>query len=162
MRVVNASPLIHLARVSLLELLRGASPPEEVVVPEAVYDEVMRGAGYDASAHLVEDATNDWLFIVPTPPPDPLIDRSRIDAGEIAVLSVALASQGASVVLDDLAARIEADRLNIPRTGTLRLLIDGKQLGIIPSVRPFLEHLRSRGMRLSDAIFLEDLNQAGE
>ena len=162
MRVVNASPLIHLARVSLLELLRGSGPADQVVVPEVVYDEVMRGVLYDVSARLVENATNSWLDIVPTPPPNPLIDRSRIDVGEIAVLSVALASPGASVVLDDLAARTEADRLNIPKTGTLRLLIDAKKLGTIASVRTILEHLRSRGMRLSDAVFREVLNQARE
>lgn len=162
MRVVNASPLIHLARVSLLELLRGSGPDEEVVVPEVVYAEVVRGVVYDPSTRLVEEATNDWLAIVPTPPPDPSIDRARIDAGEIAVLSVALASRGATVVLDDLAARREADRLAIPKTGTLRLLLDAKQLGIIPSVRTILEHLRGMGMRLSDAVYREVLNQAGE
>jgi uncharacterized protein len=162
MRVVIASPLIHLARVSLLELLRGPGPAVEVVVPEVVYDEVMRGAWYDPSARLVEQATNDWLIIVPTPPPGPLIDRTRIDVGETAVLSVALASQGATVVLDDLAARAEADRLKIPKTGTLGLLIEAKQLGLIPSVRIILEYLRSMGMRLSDAVYREVLNQAGE
>ena len=36
MRVVNASPLIHLARVSLLELLRGPHSSVPVVVPSIV------------------------------------------------------------------------------------------------------------------------------
>ncbi len=39
MRVVNASPLIHLARVSLLELLPGAEGAIEITVPAIVLDE---------------------------------------------------------------------------------------------------------------------------
>jgi hypothetical protein len=47
MRVLNASPLIHLARVSLLELLREPrSAVATVVVPTVVFEEVMRGASF--------------------------------------------------------------------------------------------------------------------
>ena len=67
----------------------------------------------------------DWLTIVGPPlsvcPPHPGIDLGRIDTGEIAVLTVALANPGATVVLDDLAARGEADRLGIPKIGGGRL-----------------------------------------
>ena len=121
MRVVNASPLIHLARVSLLELLRGPNQGIAVTVPSVVLDEVLRGAQHDPTAGLVEAAARDWLTVVPTPTPHPDINRARIDAGEIAVLSVARLAHGSTVVLDDRAARAEADRLGIPKTGTLRL-----------------------------------------
>jgi hypothetical protein len=70
MRVVNASPLIHLARVFLLELLRDPRHGvATVVVPTIVFEEVIRGAGHDPTAGLVDQATRDWLTIVPTPPP---------------------------------------------------------------------------------------------
>src|SRR5947209_16342509 len=99
MRVVNASPLIHLARVSLLELLRGPDRGIEVTVPAVVLDEVLRGAGYDPSAGLVEAASRDWLTVVPTPGPHPDINMARIDDGEIAVLSIARSRPGSTVVL---------------------------------------------------------------
>jgi len=54
MRVVNASPLIHLARVSLLDVLRGPRPNVAVVVPSVLVQEVMRGARHDPSTVLVE------------------------------------------------------------------------------------------------------------
>ena len=109
-RVVNASRLIHLSRLSLLELLREPGQSVDVAVPSIVFDEVMRGASYDPTAVLVEVATHDWLTIVPAPPPHPNINQAKIDAGEIAVLSIALITPGSSVVLDDRAARTEADR----------------------------------------------------
>jgi uncharacterized protein len=133
-RVVNASPLIHLARISLLDLLRMPVLDVPVFVPFIVFQEVLRGARHDPSVGLVEQAARDWLTIVPVCPPHPGIDLGRIDAGKIAVLTAALANPGATVVLDDLAARGEADRLGIPKIGTLRLLLDAKQLGIIPSI----------------------------
>jgi uncharacterized protein len=162
MRVVNASPLIHLARVSLLELLRGLDRGIAVIVPAVVLDEVVRGARHDPTGGLVEAAARDWLTVVPTPTPHPDVNRARIDAGEIAVLSIARLAPGSTVVLDDRAARAEADRLGIPKTGTLRLLLEAKELGIIPSVRVPLEVLRARGMRLSNDVWQEVLSLAGE
>jgi predicted nucleic acid-binding protein len=162
MRIVNASPLIHLARVSLLEILRGPDRSDAVIVPAVVLDEVLRGARYDPTAVLVEDAVRDWLMVVPTPEPHPDINPARIDDGEIAVLSVARVTPGSTVVLDDRAARAEADRLGIPKTGTLRLLLEAKELGMIPSVRAPLDVLRAQGMRLSGEIWREILSLAGE
>ena len=137
-----------------------ARPDVPVVVPFIVFQEVLRGASHDPSVGLVEQAARDWLTIVPVCPPHPGIDLGRIDTGEIAVLTLALANPGATVVLDDLAARGEADRLGIPKIGTLRLLLDAKQLGIIPSVPTPLDQLHEMGMRLSDSVYREVLWQA--
>jgi predicted nucleic acid-binding protein len=162
MRVVNASPLIHLARVSLLDLLRQPLGTVSVVVPDVVLGEVMRGATRDPSARLVQEATVDWLAVVPAPSPHPSIRQDPIDAGEIAVLSLALANREATAVLDDRLASREAARLSIPVIGTLGILLDAKRLQIIPSVRDPLERLRTLGMRQSDAIWDEVMRQAGE
>jgi hypothetical protein len=78
MRVVKASPLIHLARVSLLDLLRMPGPDIPVVVPYIVFQEVLRGARHDPSAGLVEQAARDWLTIVPTLPAHAGIDLGRV------------------------------------------------------------------------------------
>ncbi len=133
-----------------------------MVVPEVVLDEVMRGASRDPTADSVAAATRDWLKIVPTPLAHPDINQALIDAGEIAVLSVALGNPGATVVLDDLLARTEAERLGIPKSGTLRLLLDAKSLGMIPTVLGPLRRLRDQGMRLSHSVWHEILRQAGE
>jgi hypothetical protein len=69
MRVVNASPLIHLARVSLLDLFRMPGLDVPVIVPFIVF-EVLR-ARHAPSTSLVEQVARVWLTIVPTLPPHP-------------------------------------------------------------------------------------------
>ena len=56
MRVVNASPLIVLSKLRRLDLLREPRRDFEVVVPQAVLDEVMRGEPNDPAFSLVPEA----------------------------------------------------------------------------------------------------------
>ena len=107
MRIVNASLLIHLARVSLLELRRGQDRGIAVSVPAVVLDEVVRGARHDPTSGLVEAAARDWLTVLPTPTP-PDINRARIDAGEYLRPLGRPARARIQVVLEDRAARAES------------------------------------------------------
>ena len=161
-RVVNASPLIVLSHLARLDLLREPRPGHDVVIPRAVLDEVMMGEADDPAVSQVPLAIADWLAVIPTPPVHVSIRASRLDPGEVAVLSAALDHPGWEVVLDDHAARREAARLGIPCIGTVGLVLTGHDLGIIPSVRDALETLRDGGMYISEALFRLALDQAGE
>jgi len=66
-RVVNASPLIVLSKLGRLDLLLEPRPDIEVVVPQAVLDEVMRGEPDDLAVSLVPEAVADWMRVIPTP-----------------------------------------------------------------------------------------------
>lgn len=162
MRVVNTSPLIVLSRLARLDLLLEPRPDIEVSIPRAVFDEVMCGEPDDPAVLLVPLAVSDWLRVVPTPAAHVSIRAGRLDPGEIAVLSVALAHPGWEVVLDDHAARREAARLGISCIGTVGLILNGHKLGIVPSVRDALRTLRDAGMYISDELFGLALDQAGE
>jgi len=113
-RVVNASPLIVLSKLGRLDLLLEPRPDIEVVVPQAVLDEVMRGEPDDPAVSLVPKAVADWMRVIPTPPVHASLQVGVLDPGEIAVLSVALNHPGWEAVLDDHFARREATRLGIP------------------------------------------------
>lgn len=162
MLVVNASPLILLARLSRLELLRETRPNREIVVPKAVFDEVMRGDPDDHAILLLPEAVADWLIVIPPNPINHMIDTRGLDPGEIAVLSAALHDQESEVVLDDKAARREASRLGIRCIGTVGLILDAHRLGFVTSVREVLENLRQSGMYISDELFRIALEQIVE
>lgn len=62
--VVNASPLIYLARAGHLDLLRIAAA--EVLVPDAVADEILaRGPGDPTACALA--ASSQWLRVTEAP-----------------------------------------------------------------------------------------------
>ena len=52
--IVNASPLIVLAKAESLDLLR--VPGAEVLVPQAVADEVMRGPATDPARRALQES----------------------------------------------------------------------------------------------------------
>jgi hypothetical protein len=70
-RVVNASPLIVLSKLGRLDLLLEPRPDIEVVVPQAVLDEVMRGEPDDPAVSLVPKAVADWMRVIESNPPTP-------------------------------------------------------------------------------------------
>jgi len=161
-RVVNASPLIVLSKLGRLDLLLEPRPDIEVVVPQAVLDEVMRGEPDDPAVSLVPKAVADWMRVIPTPLVHASLRVGVLDPGEMAVLSVALNHPGWEAVLDDHSARREATRLGIPCIGTVGLVLTGHRLGIVPSVPDALQTLREAGMYISDGLFRLALDQAGE
>lgn len=155
---MNASPLIYLTHVGLLEALNEPGVP--VLVPDRVVAEIgVRGAS-DPAVIAVRAAR--WIQVVP----DPIIPRQvldwGLDAGESAVLALALEQQGSQAVLDDLAARRCAGSLGIAVQGTLGLLLVAKRSGLIAEVRPLIHTLRQAGFYMSDEVVQRALRAAGE
>ena len=125
--VVNASPLITLARVGHADWLRQLS--DEVVVPEAVRTEIEAGPADPAQRVL----SAGWLAIVPTPPPAPEIVAWGLGAGETAVLALTYAEPGRTAILDDRPARRCAGALGVSVRGTLGLVVMARQRGLTDS-----------------------------
>lgn len=75
---------------------------------------------------------------------------------------LALESREAVAVLDDALARRVAEALGLRFTGTLGLLLDAKQLGLVPAVTPFLDRLQALGFRLAPQTRSAVLKMAGE
>ncbi len=106
--VVNASPLVVLARAGRLDLLRLVG--ERVLVPEAVGAEVR--AHSDEAARALD--TEAWIEEVPDDPIPGVLAAWDLGAGESAVLAWALAHPGTLAVIDDYAARTCAAVLGVP------------------------------------------------
>jgi uncharacterized protein len=118
--VINATPLIALAILGRLDLLRRLF--KKVIVPTAVYEEVvLRGSGR-VGAQLVSDA--DWLDIqTPTTATtiEPLL--LGLDEGEMQVLLLAREVIPDWVLLDEKLGRRVAKALGLPVKGTLGVLL---------------------------------------
>ena len=157
-RIVNASPLILLAKVGHLDLLRAGVP--EIIVPDAVLREVSARGPVDPVVQEIQRAP--WLKIVPASPPPRRVLVWNLGAGESSVLTIALSDPDCEAILDDRDARRCASALRVGFRGTLGLVVLAKQLGSIPSARPVVDQLRRSGFYLTDDLTNQALALVGE
>lgn len=156
--VVDASPLILLARVERLDLLSAVGTT--VLVPRAVLDEVEAGNDRDGAGDAVRQF--DPVQIVPDLQIREQIQHWDLGAGESQVLNYALEHPGTEALVDDLAARRCGQSFQIPVLGTLGLVLTCKQLNVIPAARPLLIDLRNAGMQVRTSILDVSLARVGE
>jgi predicted nucleic acid-binding protein len=156
--ICDTSALIALHQVGLLHILPALGPT--VAMPAAVAQELATGRseGHDAP----DVASLKWLSIR-TPAARPALpDAKLLGVGESEVLWVALETPGGVAVLDEVPARRVAGQLGIAFTGTLGLLVDAKNRGMIPAVAPLLLELDRHDFHMSPRIRETILKAAGE
>lgn len=108
----------------------------EVVIPQAVYDEVVvRGATRGSVEALVVRMfwrAHDWPIIAVSEELRAAYTPSVVlGSGETEVLVLAQSYGNALVLLDDEAARVEARRLRLQVCGTLGVLVRAHRRGLL-------------------------------
>ena len=155
--VADSSPLIGLARIGQLDLLRRFA--HRVIVPPAVWDETSR---YDAPGAKEVQAT-EWLTIEEPPDPDKVASLSIVvDRGEAEAISLAQSIRGSLLLVDDSRARRVAHRLGVRLVGTVGLLRRAKNAGWISELRPLLESLQRNGIYIRQKLIDAVLADVGE
>jgi len=155
--VVNSSPLIVLFRSGQADLLPRLFG--EIVVPEAVYQEILAGREDDAAKMALPQLS--WINREKVEISLPVAAWNLGD-GESAVFSFAMKAPGYRAVVDDLAARRCAQSFGIHTLGTGGLLVLAKRRGLIDSVRDRVQRLRDSGLWLSDTVVQMLITEAGE
>ncbi|WP_456475134.1 DUF3368 domain-containing protein [Candidatus Pyrohabitans sp.] len=157
MIVSNSTPLIYLARLNKLYLLREFFA--EVYIPREVYREVVvRGKeeGY-ADALLVEEAIKEgWIRVENAPLMKKLLDYG-IDRGEAEAISLALKLKCRQVLIDQSHARLAAEVVGLTPRGTLFVLLKALREGTM-TFEGYLEHLEALvrvNFRMSDEVYIE-------
>lgn len=156
--VINASPIIVLAKIGLIEKVPALAGP--LVVPEPVAEEINRGAADDAAVRWLEGAGRG--FIRPAEPVPSQLAGSGIGRGEKSVIAWALVHPGFVAVLDDSAARSQARSLSVPVLGTVGVVIRMRQAGLIDKVKPRLLQIRQEGGYIGESLLKEAIRCAGE
>jgi len=64
--------------------------------------------------------------------------------------------------MDERKGRRKLAQLNIPKIGTLGILLKAKQLELIPTIKPEIENLQKTGFSVSQFVIDEVLSMAGE
>ena len=66
------------------------------------------------------------------------------------------------LIIDDLKGRKFANQIGLTIIGTIGVIVDAKLAGIIPSVKPVIEKIRSTNFRITDQLEAIILKRAGE
>jgi predicted nucleic acid-binding protein len=157
--VVDTSPLIFLAKLGHLDLLRGGA--DTVYIPQAVLNEVR--ARPDEATQAIEQAALSWLSVRQIRNRDAVdILRADLDLGEAEVIVLARETTADQVVMDDLDARRFARRVGLDLIGTVGLLLAARLRGEISSVREEIERLSALGFRVAPSLVEAILREAGE
>ena len=136
-RVVNATVLSNFAAAGQLDVLRVAAGP--LYLPIEVYDELVAGrlAGYsfyDSIEQHIEPLVSDgWLHLVSMADSELRLSLTLpylLHPGERACLSIAR-QRGWGLLTDDRSARQQAIAWSIPLSGTIGVLLDAIENGIL-------------------------------
>jgi predicted nucleic acid-binding protein len=157
--VSNSSPLIALATISRLPLLKTLF--QQIAIPQAVYNEVVvYGAGEPGSTEVAEA---QWIHTFQAK--DHLavnLLRESLDAGESEAIVLAQELKARTILLDDALARRKARLIGLRVTGTMGIVLTAKEAGLIPAVQPILDELSKSDFRMSDRVYREVLLKAEE
>ncbi len=146
--VVNATPLIALSLLDRLALLTRLF--DEIVVPQAVYEEVVvKGASRPGADAL---SAADWLCVISpevTITIEPML--LGLDAGEMEVLLLSQQMKPDWVIIDERLARSVAFAMDMPVKGTLGILLAAVFAGLLSKEDALadLQKLIRHGIRIS-------------
>lgn len=148
--VLDSGPVIHLSWLDHLDLLERQF--EEVFVPPAVRDEVLRAPAGTLGLEGIQHAFAQGWLSVRLPARDVLDPAAirKLGAGETEAFLLADELRAALFITDDATARAEALRRGFEVTGSLGVLTGARQRGLIPAVLPLLLELRRLGQWVSD------------
>ena len=160
--VSNTSPIMNLATVDMLDLLRLQF--EEVLVPAAVIDELRLDTDYPGTDKIRDAMDAGWLRQVDLE--DDRVARAlrrELDDGEAEAIALALQLRVQSILMDERDGRSVAKSMGLVPIGVIGVLVRAKQGGDITSVKEVLNKLRDEaGFYMTDSFLKDILSAVGE
>ncbi len=158
--VSDSSPLIALARISRLDLLR--SLYERIPISREVHQEVTV-AGRDLPGGR-EVRTANWIHVVRRRSPgDQSLEQAceGLGGGERGSILLAKTLAAELVLLDEWKARRVAQKAGLSVVGCLGVLEAGARKGLVPDLRSAYLDLLQQGIRFDLRLLQESLARLG-
>ncbi len=155
--IANNTPLVALWELNSLFLLRELYT--EVWIPQAVEDEFLATEPIDRRTAL---NNAPYIKTVPLTHPQRALAYVGLHHGEASVLALAEEHDARLVIIDERKARGYAQRIGLPLTGTIGVLLLAKNEGLIGAIKPLLTTLHDNGLYLSVPLTNKALQLAGE
>ena len=160
MRVVlNTSPLILLTKIGRVNLLNQLY--DEVIIPDAVTKEIkVKSSRETLEVEMLlregrfrnQRASQSFLQKIP----------ADLGLGEREAIALGLEMAADLLILDDHRGRQVARGWNISTAGTIGVLVEDRDRGLIPSIRNELDHLIEAGMWVGEMFYHRLLREFNE
>lgn len=163
--IADAGPLIALARIEALQLLRQLFG--RVCITKTVRGEILPAKAAFADADLLaRTLAEGWIEVAEVPLSDCRLLNPGVDAGEASSIQVANhwreAGDAVLLVMDDRAGRLEARSHGIALIGSAGVIGLARKEGLIPAARPLLEQMVASGYFIGPSIVSAVLSDLGE
>ena len=155
--VINTSPLVALA--AALDDFQIVGEVATLIVPGEVMAELQAGSARDDAARRIQSAS--CCAIRANFQSLPLALQSALGNGEAAVIHTALTESISTVIIDERKGRRLATLHGLRVTGSLGLLLALQRRGLLPSIRPAIARMKSKGIHLSDELVNDALRLEG-
>jgi len=158
--VTNSTPIISLAKIDKLHLLRDIF--SKIYVPNAVYKEVaVKGKDRPGSKEIKEAEWVASAEVSNITPKKHLL--TYLDEGEAEVILLADELNADLVIMDERKGyEVLSNLLNIKVIGTIAILSMAKDLGLIENIKLYLDKMKAQGVWIDDQIYaisLKDVNE---
>ena len=157
--VSNSSPIIHLAKIGKLSLLREYF--DTIMVPGSVFKECVTEGKDRKEVEAIKKA--EWIRVAEVQDKKLVkLLQSSLDDGESEAIALSLESGADLILLDDSDAREKARIYGLTVTGTLGVLLRAKKDRKISSLKENIIKLRESGFWVSDFVEERLLEASGE
>jgi hypothetical protein len=131
------------------------------MIPKAVADEIgaKPGAENDQVQVLLKKGS---LHLRPVSEKILAELPANLGRGEREAIALAMDTGADLVILDDQQGRLVSRVKGLSVTGTIGVLIEAKERGVIPSLRPEMDHLIEAGMWINEIFYHRILKEYGE
>jgi predicted nucleic acid-binding protein len=153
--VSDATPFSNLIQVGRLDLLRQLFGT--VYIPSSVTQELEALTQFDYP--MAEILDEPWIIIEDIEENGIVAElRRSLDVGEADAIAMALEKRADRLLIDEIAGRTIAKSKNISIIGTLGVLLESKDKGLIAEVKVEMDRLKDIGFWISSSLYNQVIN----
>jgi len=151
--VADTTPINYLILIEEIDVLPKLYG--RVIIPHAVSEELLRSRAPVKVQEWMKQPP-DWLEVLS---PTVVVDAklAKLDAGERDAIALAEELSADQLIVDELLGRREAERRSLPVIGTIGVLREAAEMGLL-DLRSAFERLRQTSFHVSPAILASLLN----
>lgn len=159
--ISDTTPIISLIKIESLDILEKMY--KKIIIPKAVYDELIINIDYQSEIDIIQKCMYLETKMVEENLSVLLLQKQlKLDLGESEAIVLANSINADLIIIDDRKARRIAKEIGLNVTGTLGILVEAKQRGLIKELKPLLDKLIKNEIRISKKLYQDILELVNE